>query len=46
MPSFQYSRRAERDIANILAYTRDQWGQAQADTYFQELADTFNLLAR
>lgn len=46
MPNVRYSRPAERDLADILSYTKQQWGQAQADSYFQKLADTFNLLAR
>lgn len=46
MPVFRYSRRAEQDLSDILAYTKERWGAAQADTYFQELADTFNLLAQ
>ena len=46
MASFQYSRRAEQELADILAYTKERWGKAQAETYLQELADTFNLLAR
>lgn len=46
MPTFEYSRQAERELADILAYTKQQWGQAQAEIYFQELADTFVLLAR
>ncbi|HZQ45226.1 MAG TPA: type II toxin-antitoxin system RelE/ParE family toxin [Acidobacteriaceae bacterium] len=46
MPKIQYSRRAEQELADILAYTKQRWGDAQAGTYFQELADTFNLLAR
>jgi toxin ParE1/3/4 len=46
VPTFRYSRRAERELADILVYTRERWGKAQADIYFQELADTFNLLVR
>lgn len=46
MPTIQYSRRAEQDISDILAYTKERWGEAQAQTYFQELAETFVLLAR
>ena len=46
MPTFLYSKQAERELANILAFTKQQWGVAQAEDYFQELADTFNLLAR
>ena len=46
MPTFSYSKQAERDLDGILAYTKQQWGIWQAEVYFQELADTFHLLAR
>lgn len=46
MPPFRYSRRAEQDLSNILAYTKEHWGDAQAQTYFEKLAGTLTLLAR
>jgi toxin ParE1/3/4 len=33
MPRFVYSPRAKRDIAEVLAYTKEQWGKAQAREY-------------
>jgi toxin ParE1/3/4 len=46
MPTFRYTRQAEKELASILAHTKNEWGEAQAQKYFQELADTFHLLAR
>ena len=46
MPEVQYSSQAETDLDDIATFTRQQWGQSQADSYFSSLVDTFETLAR
>jgi plasmid stabilization system protein ParE len=36
---------AEKDLTDIWIYTFNEWGERQADTYLDDLAVTFNLLA-
>lgn len=45
MASFQYSRVARLELLDIIEYTRKQWGDAQARSYFDSLESTLNLLA-
>lgn len=36
---------AERDIKNIWLYSFKNWGEAQADKYYDELSKAMNLIA-
>ena len=45
MPEVQYSAQAEADLDDIATFTRQKWGQSQADAYFNSLVDTFGTLA-
>jgi toxin ParE1/3/4 len=40
-----YSRAAERDLAEIHAYTIARWGEAQADRYLSDLESACNRIA-
>jgi toxin ParE1/3/4 len=42
---FRLSRRAETDLLNIGAYTRDTWGEDQAVRYIDDLAACCQMLA-
>ena len=46
MATFRYTKRAEQELANILAYTKEHWGEAQSQRYLDQLAETLTLLAR
>jgi toxin ParE1/3/4 len=39
------SQRAERDLKDIYVYTRQQFGQSQAEKYLRELDAVFGLLS-
>lgn len=43
--SFRRTREAEADIADIYRYSFENFGEIQADTYHNDLADCFRLLA-
>lgn len=45
MSTYRLGPKAESDLAEILDYTVDNWGEPQADKYVGELADCFQLLA-
>ena len=45
MPSYELTRAAERDLTEIYAYTYAEFGEAQADRYFENLEDTVARLA-
>jgi toxin ParE1/3/4 len=40
-----YTRAAERDLAEIHAYTIERWGEAQADRYLSDLERACNRIA-
>ena len=46
MRDFTLSAKAELDLDEIAAYTRDNWGEEQLDRYLSELEDCFALLAQ
>ena len=46
MPVVRVSIQAEADIDSIAEYTKDTWGEIQADSYLMKLEDGFELLAR
>ncbi len=46
MPVVRVSTQAEADIDSIAEYTKDTWGEIQADSYLMKLEDGFELLAR
>ena len=45
MPRYRLTRRADRKLEAIYRYTFENFGAAQADTYFAALEETFGLLA-
>lgn len=45
MTGFRVAARAGHRIDDIYAYTRDQWGTAQADRYVRGLFDRFAAIA-
>lgn len=45
MAIIQKQALAEQDLVNIWLYTWQQWGEAQADFYLDELEKTLKLLA-
>jgi toxin ParE1/3/4 len=45
MATFRYTKRADRELYHILTYTREHWGEAQMQRYFDQLAETLTLLA-
>ena len=45
MAVLSYTKRAEKDLSNILAYTEERWGEAQPQRYLNRLAATLHLLA-
>lgn len=46
MPVVLVSTQAEANIDSIAEYTKDTWGEIQADSYPMKLEDGFELLAR
>ena len=46
MALLRVARAARRDLADIAAFTRDRWGEAQAEKYLRQLDARFKLLAR
>ena len=45
MPRYRLTRRADRKLEAIYRYTLENFGAAQADSYFIALEETFALLA-
>lgn len=45
MSHFRCSIRASRELLEIIDYTREAWGDAQAKTYLDGLEETCGLLA-
>jgi len=45
MPHISKQKLAEQDLIDIWLYTFNEWGERQADSYLNDLAVTFNLLA-
>lgn len=45
MSSFRILDRADHRLDEIYAYTRDTWGEAQADTYIRGLFERFEAIA-
>lgn len=45
MSAYRILRDAEHRIAEIYHYSFDQWGEAQADLYYQGLLDLFEAIA-
>jgi len=43
---FKLSAAADADLRNIAAYTLEQWGKPQRDTYIGELFEAFRCLAK
>ena len=46
MTGFTVSVIAGQRLDEIYVYTRDTWGEAQAETYVRELFGCFNRIAR
>lgn len=46
MSRFNLTPRAKEDIRSIWLYTRDEWGEPQADAYVADLFNRFDWLAR
>lgn len=46
MSAYRLSNKAESDIAGILIYTTDTWGEEQAERYLTGLADCFDLIVQ
>ncbi len=44
-PAFRLTPRASADLKNIARYTRQQWGEAQRETYMRALDARFRWLA-
>ncbi len=45
MPDYTLSQAADEDLAEIYRYTYTEFGEAQADTYFDSLEECLNRLA-
>lgn len=45
MAGYRLTRRADRKLEAIYTYTLENFGEAQADSYFVTLEETFGLLA-
>lgn len=41
LPQLVVSPEAQRDLIDIYQYTRQQWGETQADSYLQEIKNAF-----
>ena len=46
MPRVRKQARAETDLIDIWLYTYEQWGEAQAEQYFDALENGINKLGR
>ena len=46
MKKFKLSAAADADLRNIAAYTLEQWGKPQRDTYIRELFEAFARLSK
>lgn len=46
MPLVLYANKADADIEGIVAFTRERWGQTQAEKYLDGLVDTCYMLAQ
>ncbi len=46
MAEWRVSRRADRDLLDIFQHSLDEWGEAQATKYLDELRDTFGLILK
>jgi toxin ParE1/3/4 len=45
MYSVYKKKLAEKDLIDIWVFTYNQWGEAKADSYLDELEESFNLIA-
>ena len=45
MPKYRLTESADKDLTDIYAYTYGEFGERQADTYFQSLEECFGRLA-
>ncbi len=45
MSTYRLGPKGESDLAEILDYTVDTWGEQQAENYIDELASCFQMLA-
>ena len=45
MNGYKLSVKARSDLADILLYTTDTWGEQQAERYLALLSDSFDLIA-
>ena len=46
MSTWKLTKKARSDFAEILRYTRDTWGEEQADRYLDRLLEAFDLIAQ
>ncbi len=46
MSAWTLTRKAQSDFAEILLYTKDTWGEEQAERYLARLLDGLDLIAR
>lgn len=46
MRAVQYSKQAEADLAEILDYSTDKWGEVRATAYLTDLVDCFEQIAK
>ena len=45
MPSYELTQAADRDLSDIYTYTYTEFGEVQADTYYQSLEECLTRLA-
>lgn len=45
MPSYKFTAHAQKDLQNIVDYTVNNWGDAQADKYIDGLVELITSLA-
>ena len=45
MKKYKFTRQADQHLSDIYLYTAERFGRAQADSYLQGFAATFDLLA-
>lgn len=46
LSAVRYSRQAEADVAEILDYSNDRWGEERASAYLTDLVDCFEQIAK
>ncbi|HTF64595.1 MAG TPA: type II toxin-antitoxin system RelE/ParE family toxin [Edaphobacter sp.] len=46
MSTYKLTLKARSDLADILLYTTDTWGEEQAERYLSLLSDGFDLIAQ